>query len=51
MQSVVLPFPWSRMQVGAILARVRTICLLTLQGNGLQAAAQIAAGQMRCEHV
>jgi len=45
MESVVLPFPWSRMEVGPILARVRNIYLLTLQGNGLQEAAAIAAGR------
>jgi integrase len=45
MESVVLPFPWSRQEVGPILARVRNIYLLTLQGHALQDAAAIALGR------
>lgn len=45
MESVVLPFPWSRQEVGPILARVRNIYLLTLQGHALQDAAAITLGR------
>lgn len=45
MESVVLPFPWSRQEVGPILARVRNIYLLTLKGHALQDAAAIALGR------
>lgn len=44
-RSVVLPFAWARTDVGAILARVRNIYLLTLKGHGLQDAAAIADGK------
>lgn len=43
--SVLLPFQWSRQEVGAILARVRNIYVLTLDGHALGAAAQIASGK------
>lgn len=43
--SVLLPFQWSRQDVGAILARVRNIYVLTLDGHDLSAAAQIASGK------
>lgn len=43
--TVVLPFEWSKLQVGAILARVRNIYVLTLEGHELQEAAAIAAGK------
>jgi integrase len=43
--SVGLPFDWSRLHVGAILARVRNIYVLTLQGHDLQQAATIADGK------
>lgn len=43
--SVVLPFAWARTEVGPILARVRNIYLLTLQGHALQDAAAIAEGK------
>ena len=52
--SVVLPFEWSKLQVGAILARVRNIYVLTLEGHELQEAAAIAAGKApssRCSWV
>jgi integrase len=45
MESVVLPFEWSKLQVGAILARVRNIYVLTLQGHDLQQAAAIGDGK------
>ncbi|WP_254959486.1 MULTISPECIES: site-specific integrase [unclassified Cyanobium] len=45
MESVVLPFPWSRQEVGPILVRVRNIYLLTLKGHALQDAAAIALGR------
>ena len=45
MDSVVLPFPWSRLEVGSILARVRNIYLHTLQGHDLRDAAAIAEGR------
>jgi integrase len=45
MESVVLPFEWSRLQVGAILARVRNLYVLSLQGHDLQQAAAIADGK------
>ncbi len=43
--SVVLPFAWARADVGPILARVRNIYVLTLQGHDLQDAAAIAEGR------
>jgi len=43
--TVVLPFEWSKLQVGAILARVRNIYVLILEGHELQEAAAIAAGK------
>lgn len=43
--SIVLPFEWSKLQVGAILARVRNIYVLTLAGHDLQQAAAIADGK------
>lgn len=43
--SVVLPFGWTRLELGAILARVRNIYLLTLRGHDLQEAARIADGK------
>ncbi len=54
MESVVLPFEWSKLQVGAIVARVRNIYVLTLEGHELQEAAAIAAGKApssRCSWV
>ncbi|WP_255142796.1 site-specific integrase [Synechococcus sp. EJ6-Ellesmere] len=45
MESLVLPFAWTRLEVGAILARVRNVYLLTLQGHGLQEAGEIADGK------
>jgi len=44
-ETVALPFRWEQQAVGAILARVRNIYLLTLQGHGLQEAARIADGK------
>lgn len=44
METVGLPFDWGRQQVGAIVARVRNIYVLTLQGHDLQQAAAIADG-------
>jgi integrase len=52
--TVVLPFEWSKLQVGAILARVRNIYVLTLEGHELKEAAAIAAGKApssRCSWV
>jgi integrase len=43
--SVGLPFAWDPSQVAAILARVRNIYLLTLQGHDLRAAVAIAEGR------
>lgn len=43
--SIGLPFEWSRLQVGAVLARVRNIYVLTLQGHDLPEAAAIADGK------
>ena len=54
MESVVLPFEWSKLQVGAIVARVRNIYVLTLEGHELQEATAIAAGKApssRCSWV
>jgi integrase len=45
MESIVLPFPWSQAQMPAILARVRNIYVLTLEGHSLQQAAAIADGK------
>lgn len=45
MRSAVLPFDWSKANVPAILARVRNIYVLTLQGHDLALAAQIADGK------
>jgi hypothetical protein len=44
-QSVQLPFAWSRNDVGAIVARVRNIYVLTLDGMDLAAAAEAAEGR------
>lgn len=44
-QSVLLPFGWNRHEVGPVLARVRNIYLLTLDGYELSLAADIAAGK------
>ncbi|WP_254980198.1 site-specific integrase [Cyanobium sp. ATX 6A2] len=44
-QTVALPFRWNQEQVGPILARVRNIYLLTLEGHALQEAAAIADGR------
>ena len=43
--SVLLPFAWSKQEVGAILARVRNLYLLTLRGHGLPEAERIASGK------
>lgn len=43
--SVLLPFAWTRQDVGPILGRVRNIYLLTLEGYELSLAAEIAAGK------
>lgn len=45
MRSVSLPFEWSKATVPQILARVRNIYLLTLEGYELSLAADIAAGK------
>ncbi len=45
METVGLPFDWGRQQVAAIVARVRNIYVLTLQGHDLQQAAAIADGK------
>jgi len=45
MRSVVLPFDWSKANVPVILARVRNIYLLTLEGYDLITAAAIADGK------
>ena len=45
MQTIGLPFDWSRAQVACITARVRNIFVLNQQGHDLQAAAQIADGK------
>ncbi|MGB5134202.1 MAG: hypothetical protein WBN89_03405 [Prochlorococcaceae cyanobacterium] len=44
-QSVQLPFAWSRNDVGAIVARVRNIDVLTLDGMDLASAAEAAKGR------
>jgi integrase len=44
-QTVALPFRWNQEQVGPILARVRNIYVLTLQGHSLLDAAAIADGR------
>lgn len=44
-QYVLLPFGWNRHEVGPVLARVRNIYLLTLDGYELSLAADIAAGK------
>lgn len=44
-QSVQLPFAWSRNDVGAIVARVRNIYVLTLDGMDLVTAAEAAEGR------
>jgi hypothetical protein len=46
MRSVVLPYEWSKANVPAILARVRNIYVLTLEGYELVTAAEIAAGKV-----
>lgn len=43
--SVLLPFQWSRQDVGAILARVRNMHDLTLGGHDRSAAVSIASGK------
>jgi integrase len=45
METVGLPFDWGKQQVAAIVARVRNIYVLTLEGHELQEAAAIAAGK------
>jgi hypothetical protein len=44
--SVLLPFTWSKQEVGAVLARVRNIYVLTLEGHDLLTAAAIADGKV-----
>ena len=44
-QTVALPFRWGQQEVGPILARVRNIYVLTLQGHDLRDAAAIAEGR------
>lgn len=54
METVGLPFDWGKQQVAAIVARVRNIYVLTLEGHELQEAAAIAAGKApssRCSWV
>ena len=44
--SILLPFPWTKQEVGAVLARVRNIYVLTLEGYELVTAAEIADGKV-----
>ena len=45
--SILLPFPWTKKEVGAVLARVRNIYVLTLEGYALVTAAESADAKER----
>lgn len=51
MQSVALPFDWSKSQTGDAIARVRSIYRLVGEGHSLRTAAMVAAGESPQETV